>query len=312
MNSRSRLKPVNTITREWARLTAARPVNTQEFHVVQPVAAHDHLFYEICFVHRGTALHCTDFYDAEIARGSVVVMAPGTVHAFERPRALDVTNIYYLAEWMMTDMRQFWELDGLAPLFLAASLFRRLAAIRIPQFQLTPEETDELERHLRAMNVELAATRPSLLLLKSVLTQFMILLSRAYIRQESRELGFQFRREVWSLLDYIEHCLANMEPFSVGDAAHRLDMSINHLVVLFRTATGYAPLEYYQRRRIHQACRMLLNQRLSITEIGCALNFSDAAHLSRTFKRVCGVSPREYRQSFDQAATLAESADSQG
>jgi AraC-like DNA-binding protein len=303
MNSRSKLKSEYTITREWARLTAARPVNTQEFHVVEPVAAHDHLFYEICFVHSGAALHCTDFYDAELSRGSVVVMAPGTVHAFKRPRALDVTNIYYLAEWMMTDMRQFWEHDGLAPLFLAASLFRRLSTIRIPQFQLTPTETDELERELRALNLELATPRPSLLLLKSVLTKFMILLSRAFIRQESRELGFQFRREVWSVLDYIEHCIANMESFNVGTAANRLDMSVNHLVVLFKQATGFPPLEYFQRRRIHHACRMLLNQRLSITEIGCALNFSDAAHLSRTFKRIYGESPRDYRNRFAQGTS---------
>ena len=142
------------------KLTAARPVNTQEFHVVEPVAAHDHLFYEICFVHRGAALHRTDFYDAEITRGSVVVMAPGTVHAFERPRKLDVTNIYYLAEWMMTDMRQFWEHEGLAPLFLAASLFRRLTPIRVPQFQLAPRESDDLERDLGALSSNVSP-RPS-------------------------------------------------------------------------------------------------------------------------------------------------------
>ena len=113
--------------------------------------------------------------------------------------------------------------------------------------------------------------------------------------QESRELGYQFRREVWSVLDYIEHCVANAEPFSVAGAARRLDLSMNHLAIMFKQATGFPPLEYYQRRRIHQACRMLLNPRLSITEIGFTLNFADAAHLSRNFRRICGVSPRVYR-----------------
>jgi AraC family L-rhamnose operon regulatory protein RhaS len=295
MNSRSRLKPQFTVTQEWARLSAARPVNTQEFHVVKPVVAHDHLFYEICFVHRGKALHCTDFYDAEIARGSVVVMSPGTIHAFSAPRALDVTNIYYLAEWMLTDTRQLWEHDGLVPLFLADSLFKRLAPIRIPQFQLDARETADLEREIVAMKGELAAAQPSLLFLKSVLTKFMIQLSRAYIRDESREVGFQFRREIWSVLDSIEQCIAESEPFQVAEAADKLDLSLNHLVVLFKNATGFPPLEYYQRRRIHHARRMLLNPRLSITDIGYSLNFADTAHFSRQFKRVCGVGPRQYR-----------------
>ena len=290
------LKPQYTITQEWAKLSAARPVNTQDFHVVASVPPHDHLYYEICFVHRGSALHRTDFYDAELRRGSVVVMAPGTVHAFEKTRSLDVTNIYYLAEWLLNDTRQLWEHEGLVPLFLAASLFRRLTPIRVPQFQLNEAETDELQRELAALTRELAAARPSLLLLRSILTKFMVLLSRAYVRQESRELGFQFRREVWSVLDYIEQCIADGETVNVTHAAEKLDLSVNHLVVLFKQATGFPPLEYFQRRRIHQACRMLLNPRLSITEIGHTLNFTDAAHLSRHFKRLVGASPRAYRQ----------------
>jgi len=300
MNSRSKLKPRFTVTQQWAKLSATRPVNTQKFHVVEAVPAHDHLFYEVCFVHRGEATHCTDFYDAEITRGSVVVMAPGTIHAFAAPRQLDVTNIYYLAEWMLTDMRQLWEHDGLVPLFLADSLFRRLTPIRIPQFQLNARETTELERELRTMTLELSATRPSLLLLKSILTKFMILLSRAYCRKESRELGFQFRREVWSVLDRIEQCIAESQPFHVIDAAKQLDLSHNHLVVLFKQATGFPPLEYYQRRRIQHACRLLLNPRLSITEVGYTLNFSDAAHFSRQFKQFYGAGPREYRQRMKQ------------
>ena len=151
MNSRSRLKPEYTVTREWAKLTASRPVNTQEFHVVKRVAAHDHLFYEICFVHRGAALHCTDFYDSQITRGSVVVMAPGTVHAFEQTRKLDVTNIYYLAEWMMTDLRQFWEHEGLAPLFFCGKpVPAGSRPFAFHNFQLAARETEELERELCA------------------------------------------------------------------------------------------------------------------------------------------------------------------
>ena len=162
---------------------------------------------------------------------------------------------------------------------------------------------------MRALSTELAEPQPSLLLLKSVLTKFMILLSRAYVRQESRELGFQFRREVWSVLDNIEHCIASAEPFSVAAAARRLDVSMNHLAVMYKQATGFAPLDYYQRRRIHQACRMLLNPRLSITEIGLMLNFADAAHLSRCFRRICGVSPREYRIRYGAGPSVRTAAE---
>jgi len=149
MNQRSRLKSLFTATQARVRLSAARPVNTMDVHTTEPVQAHDHEYYEICFVHSGTALHQTDFYDAKIQKGSVVVMAPGTINGFAEPHDLRVTNIHYLAEWLLVDTRTLWEHDGLVPLFLAASLFRRLTPVRIPQFQLGPRDTVALAREIR-------------------------------------------------------------------------------------------------------------------------------------------------------------------
>ena len=300
MNQRTRLKAVFSATQDRARLTAARPVNTQRCHVTAPVAAHDHDYYEICFVHSGSALHRTDFYDATIQKGSVVVMAPGTLHAFAQPRDLRVTNLHYLAEWLLVDTRTLWEHDGLVPLFLAASLFRRLTPIRVPQFQLSARATADLAHEIRDIDHELNSPRPSLTLLKSILMKFMILLGRAYVHQESRELGYQFRREIWSALDYMEECIAESRPLSVAELAAKLELSPNHLSTLFRQATGFPPLEYFQRRRIHHASRLLLNPQASVTDISYSLGFADTAHLSRAFKHFHGLSPRDYRKKYVQ------------
>jgi AraC family L-rhamnose operon transcriptional activator RhaR len=298
MNQRSMLNRVFSATQGRARLSAARPVNTQRCHVTAPVAAHDHDYYEICFVHSGTALHRTDFYDANIQKGSVVVMAPGTIHAFARPRDLCVTNIHYLAEWLLVDTRTLWEHDGLVPLFLAASLFRRLTPIRVPQFQLSQRDTTALSHEIRDITRELETSRPSLTLLKSILLKFMILLGRAYAHQEARELGYRFRREIWIALDYMEDCIVESRPLHVAGLARKLDLSPNHLSSIFRKATGFPPVEYFQRRRIHHVSRMLLNPQASITEIGHSLGFADSAHLSRMFKNFHGISPREYRKKY--------------
>ena len=300
MNQRSRLKAAFSATQARHNLSAARPVNTQECRVTEPVAAHDHEYYEICFVHSGSALHRTDFYEANIQKGSVVVMAPGTIHAFAKPRDLGVTNIHYLAEWLLVDTRTLWEHDGLVPLFLAASLFRRLTPIRVPQFQLTARETAALAREVRDITHELDTPRPSLTLLKSILLKFMILLGRACVHQEDRELGYRFRREIWIALDYVEDCIAESRPLRVADLARKLDMSPNHLTAIFRKDAGYPPLEYFQRRRIHHAGRLLLNPQTSVTDISYSLGFADTAHLSRAFKQFHGISPRDYRKKYVQ------------
>jgi AraC family transcriptional regulator len=75
-------------------------------------------------------------------------------------------------------------------------------------------------------------------------------------------------------------------------------MSPDHFTRVFKEATGWSPSEYFQMRRVHHACNMLLNAETNISEVAYRLGYADAAHLSRVLKRFRGISPREYRKSF--------------
>ena len=47
--------------------------------------------------------------------------------------------------------------------------------------------------------------------------------------------------------------------------------------------------------RIRKALELLTDPDNSVTWVGLEVGFSDAAHFSRTFKKVVGISPRTYR-----------------
>ena len=286
-----------TISQEHVRLSASRPVRVQNLKVNHEVGPHDHAFYEIVVIRAGTAIHQTDYYDLPIRPGSVVVIPPGKVHAITRTRQLQVTNIYYLAEWLLGDLRALWENDGVGPLFLAASLFRRPELLKVPQFELGGD-SPACSRELDDTAAELERSAPSIVYLRSSFSKFLILLSRAYMRSAAREVGFQFRREIWMALEHIEDCIADCRPLRVDELARKLNMSPDHFSKLFKKASGWAPLEYFQSRRIQHACRLLLNPQTSITEVGYALGYADTAHLSRLFKRFMSVSPRAYRATY--------------
>jgi AraC-like DNA-binding protein len=55
-------------------------------------------------------------------------------------------------------------------------------------------------------------------------------------------------------------------------------------------------MDYYQRRRVLYAARLLAEDPDTITEISHRMGFSDAAHFCRQFKRIMGVNPTEYRR----------------
>jgi AraC family transcriptional regulator len=69
-----------------------------------------------------------------------------------------------------------------------------------------------------------------------------------------------------------------------------------HLARVFRQRTGITAGEYARRRRIAHAERALRTERTSASAIAIRLGFADLAHFSRTFRRVVGVSPTEFRR----------------
>jgi AraC-like DNA-binding protein/mannose-6-phosphate isomerase-like protein (cupin superfamily) len=301
------LRPCRTIRQEQVQLSASRPLRLQSMEVQDGVAAHDHDYYELCVVRAGTAKHQTDHADSILTPGSVIIMAPGQTHAFANARGLKVTNIYYLSEWLLSDLRSLWDQEGLLQLFLAASMFRRpMRDLPVPQFSLTDMERKAAFRELEDAGNELEQRTPSSVYLKSSLLKFMILLCRAYARGEpTRALGFAFRREIWMTLETIEDSIRQSLPFGVSNMAVKCGLSPDHLGHLFKEAVGCSPMDYFQRRRIQHACAWLLNPRHSITDIALTLGFSDAAHFSRLFRRYHGASPREYRNTYVAGPSLA-------
>lgn len=320
MNSTLTLKPRFTINQAHVRLSAARPVRVQALTVDREVLPHDHDYYEICLVRRGSGVHRTELYEERLEAGSVVVIPPGKVHAFSNIKLLEVTNIYYLAEWLLVELTPLWETDGLVPLFLAASLFRRNVPMKVPQFSLTEAGVLACTRELNDIHAELQLDLPSRVYLKSSFLKCLVGLSRAYVKFTSQKLlspvfvrgvgetpipsaimdsiGFGFRPEIQRALEHVEECISESQLMNVEKLARHSHLSQDHLSRLFKQATGYSPLEFYQRRRIHQASALLLNPHYSVTEVGYRLRYADTAHLSRFFKRYMGIPPREYRQKY--------------
>jgi AraC family transcriptional regulator len=67
----------------------------------------------------------------------------------------------------------------------------------------------------------------------------------------------------------------------------------------FRRSHGCTIGEYIRRLRVERACRQLSSSDESLATIAAATGFSDQSHFSRTFKRLMGITPTQYRANFD-------------
>jgi transcriptional regulator GlxA family with amidase domain len=76
----------------------------------------------------------------------------------------------------------------------------------------------------------------------------------------------------------------------------------------FRAATGYSPLAYVQTLRIEEAKHMLETGDEAGEQIGREVGYEDAASFRRLFRKITGLTPGEYRRSFQPPAGIVGAA----
>lgn len=99
-----------------------------------------------------------------------------------------------------------------------------------------------------------------------------------------------------TVFDYLDEHYA--EDISLEKVADVAGFSKFHFSRLFKQCSGYNFYDYLCYRRIKSAETLLLKPGTSITEVALQSGFSSLSTFNRTFKKVKGCTPSEYRDLF--------------
>jgi YesN/AraC family two-component response regulator len=91
------------------------------------------------------------------------------------------------------------------------------------------------------------------------------------------------------------------DPIRLSDVARAACLSRFHFCRLFHHETGVAFHEYLHSLRVAKAKALLVDHGLRISEIAFTVGFNDLSHFDRTFRRLVGRSPSQYRHSMQRA-----------
>ena len=86
-----------------------------------------------------------------------------------------------------------------------------------------------------------------------------------------------------------------LEELILDDLAKSFDLSVVHLIRVFKKEFGLPIHSYILNKKVHFA-KELLSSNLPIIEVAQNSGFFDQSHLNRSFKRIFQITPKEYQK----------------
>lgn len=96
------------------------------------------------------------------------------------------------------------------------------------------------------------------------------------------------------ILSYINKNYNNIS--NLDEIADKFYISKFYLCHLFKKTTGLTLIQYIDNIKIQNACDMLINTSLLISDIGTACGFNSSMYFCKTFKQILSVTPSEFRK----------------
>ncbi len=134
--------------------------------------------------------------------------------------------------------------------------------------------------------------------LTSLLLHMLLEINKAYEesslieRMEDKSSGHS--EKINDIIRYISENLA--EKITLDDLTKRFYLSKYYLCHEFKRATGFTVFDYIRYKRILSAKMKLQNGQV-INEVWRELGYEDYSNFYRTFRKITGMSPKEYMES---------------
>lgn len=119
-----------------------------------------------------------------------------------------------------------------------------------------------------------------------------LILSEIYFREKVDESSVQDRHVTMVIRYMYQHLRENL---TLEEISEEVQLSKSYLNAVFKAQTGKSPVEFFIHLKMQEACKLLKSTDYYIYEVSSELGYTDQYYFSRIFKKVVGVSPKDYK-----------------
>lgn len=208
--------------------------------------------------------------------GNMVSFEPGAVFSYYRAPQASTWGHYWVAFQAEAAWREWMAWPRVGP--------------HIGYLAFADTTRAEIEQNLEQLNQGFLKTSPMKFELQHNLLEQLILRARNLQPSESHA-GIDAR--IAKAQAFIESHYNRV--FTLKEVATSANISASRLAHMFKDQTGMTVLEWRDEKRMMTAAQLLRGTRTPISSIAEHVGYVDAPYFSRTFKRLIGCTPRQYR-----------------
>lgn len=267
------------------------PIVVERRDPQEPFGIHTHEFSEIVIITGGKGVHIAGEESYELSTGDTFVIGGDRPHDYLNMDRLRLINVLFDMSDLPMTFSDLQSLPGFHALFTLEPALRKMHMFN-SRLQLSAGELVQAIQLIDQLEQELSDRRPGFgVMATTTLLQLFTFLSRCYSKSRSPQ-----SKSLLKIAEAISHIERRYtKPISLDELVEISGMSRRNFIRTFESTMGYPPITYLIRLRVRQACKLLHQSDLNITQIAMAVGFSDSNYFSRQFRSLTGVSPREFR-----------------
>jgi AraC-like DNA-binding protein len=247
-----------------------------------------HNFWEMCYVEKGEIDLCIDGQTQTLSAGDLAFVAPAATHSYKSAKGNENRAFVVCFECNSKAMKLLGDLPVAAGEL--TDCISKIVAESQNTFRMNEKETLEV----------IAA--PSFGGQQAVLLQLeylLICLIRRASASKFSEIVFLDDEKFYGDLvqDVMQYFQENVyRKLSLQDLCEKFNYSRSFLCDVFKRETGQSLFACFNRIKVEEAKRLLLETNLSVTEISAKFGFAEPKYFGALFKKETGLAPSQYRE----------------
>ena len=254
---------------------------------------HKHNFFEIVYIEKGSGRQCINNHEFEYKEDNIFLLPPLDCHSFKieeesRFYFIRFTDHYFFKNDGLTNYKDWF--DKIA--YILAN-YNKIPGDIIP----TERERNFIINNIKSIHKEyLSSDSYSDSIIAGSIASILNVLARS-IEKRYVDQANEIDNRFGEILRYINTNILNSENLRIPKLAEKFGISKSYFSEYFKKQAGISLADYIIKSKLRIVETKVLHTDLSLKEIAYQLNFTDSSHLARSFKKVYGMTVKEFKNS---------------